>query len=114
MLGGNHLQREVREFSDSIRRLDSPNHNVPENHKENSCPSSRENRSSTISNYGLNSARRDSIVEFTRLSGELNLRSSKEMNEFMNSVSVQIKKAINDTLTVTFFMTKMQIVLTTW
>ena len=79
MLGSNHLDREGSKFSDSIRRPDSPNFNAPENNEENSYPNSRENRSSNSINYGRTSAGTDSSDEFYRLSGELNLRISREM-----------------------------------
>ena len=98
MLGDNHLEREGREFCHSIRRPDSPNYNAPENNDENSYPNSRDNRSSNSANYGHNSAGTDASAEFNRLSGELNLRISREMDEVMNSVSVQIQRAINDAI----------------
>ena len=39
-----------------------------------------------------------SSAEFKRLSSELNSRISREMDEMMNSVSVQIQRAINDAI----------------
>ena len=40
----------------------------------------------------------DSSAEFNRLSAELNLGISRETDEVMNSVSVQIQRAINDAI----------------
>ena len=98
MLGGNHQEREECEFSDSIRRPDSPNYNAPEIDEENSHSKSRENRSSNSASYGHISAGIDSSAEFNRLSGELNLRISRELDEVMNSVKVQIQMAIDDAI----------------
>ena len=39
-----------------------------------------------------------SSAEFKRLSSELNSRISREMDEIMNSVSVQIQRPINDAI----------------
>ena len=44
MLGGNHLEREKSEHSDSSRRPDSPSVNAHENIDGIRCPESRENR----------------------------------------------------------------------
>ena len=46
--------------------------------------------------FDRNSATANSSAEINRLSSELNSRISKEMDEMMNSVSVQIRRAIND------------------
>ena len=98
MLGGNHLEREESESGNSIRRPKSPSYNIPENNEENRYPSSRENRSSNSAEYCHNSAGTDSSAEFNRLSGELGLRITREMDEAMNSVSVQIQTTINDAI----------------
>ena len=98
MLGGNHLERGESEFSDSIRRPNSPNCNALEDDEEDNYLNSRENRSSNSANYGLNSAGTDSSAEINRISGELNLKISKEMDEVINSVSVHIERAINDAI----------------
>ena len=45
-----------------------------------------------------NSITGDSSAEINRLSSELNSRISREMDEMMNSVSVQIQRAINDAI----------------
>ena len=87
MLGGNHIEREGSESRNSLRRPDSPNYNAPENSGENSYSNSRENRSSNSADYGHNAAGTDSGAEFNRLSDELNLVISREVDELMNSVS---------------------------
>ena len=98
MLRGKHLERARSEFSDLIRGHDSPNYNAPVNDEEDSYPNSMENRSSNSANYGHNPAGTNSSADFNRLSGELNLRISREMVEVMNSVSVQIQRAIYDAI----------------
>ena len=98
ILGGNHLEREKSEYSNSIRRPGSPSYNAPENNEENRYPSSREKRSDNSADYGHNSAGTDSSAEFNRLSGELNLGITRELDEAMNSVSVQIQRTINDAI----------------
>ena len=95
ILGGNHLEREN---GDSSRRSNYPNFNLHENNEENHNPNSRENRSSNSPEYGPKSAGTDSSAEFNRLSCELNLRLSRPMDGIMNSVSAQIKRAINDAI----------------
>ena len=47
---------------------------------------------------GRNSTGASSSAEFNRLSGELNSRISREMDEMINSVSVQIQRAISDAI----------------
>ena len=54
-----------------------------------------ENRYGKSTDHGQNSR---SSAEFNKLSGELNLRISREMDAMMNSVSVQIQRAINDAI----------------
>ena len=98
MLGGNHLETEESEYSDSSRRPGSQSYNVPKSYGENQYPNSRENRSSISADYGHKSAGTDSSTEFNILSGNLNLRISREMDEMMNSVSVQIQRAIKDAI----------------
>ena len=98
ILGGNHLEREESEYGSLNRMSNSPNFNVYENNEGNCYSNPRENRSSKSAEYGNNSAGTDSSAEFNRLSGELNLRISREMDEMMNSVSVQIHRANNDAI----------------
>ena len=98
MLGCHHLERVRSEFSDPIRGHNSPKYNAQEDDEGDSYPISRENKSSNNANYSHNSAGSDSSAEFNRLSGELTVRISREMDEVMNSVSVQIQRAINDAI----------------
>ena len=58
----------------------------------------RENRSGKSTDRGQNSTDASSSAEFNKLSGELNLGISREMDEMMNSVSVPIQRAINDAI----------------
>ena len=58
----------------------------------------REDRSGNSTDRGQNSTGASSSVEFNKLSGELNLRISREIDEMMNSVSVQIQRAISDAI----------------
>ena len=97
MLGGNHFDREECEDSILARRPKSASCNASVN-EENSHLNSRENRSGNSANLGQNSPGVSSCVEFNRLSGELNLGISREMDEMMNSVSVQIQRAISDAI----------------
>ena len=48
--------------------------------------------------FDHNSVTANSSAEIDRLSSELNSRISREMDEMMNSVSVQIQRAINDAI----------------
>ena len=59
---------------------------------------SRNDGLSPNADYGQNSAGGNSSAEINRLSSELNSRISREMDEMMNSVSVQIQRAINDAI----------------
>ena len=98
ILRSNQLQMEESEYHDSSRTLGSPSVSAAENIEENRYPDSGENRSRISADNGHNSAGTNSTAEFIRLSGELNLRISREMDEEMNSVSVQIQRAINDAI----------------
>ena len=48
--------------------------------------------------FDRNSATANSSAEINRLSSEINSRISREMDEMMNSVSVQIQRAISDAI----------------
>ena len=98
MLGGNHLEREESEYDNLSSRSNSPNLNTHENNEEIHYPNSRANRSSNSPEYGHNSAGTDSSAEFNKLSSELNLRISRETDDMMNNVSVQIQRAISDAI----------------
>ena len=102
MLGDNHLEREESEYGNSNRRSNSTNFNTHENNDGNHYPNSRESRSSNGAECGHNFAGTDTSAEFNRLSGELNLRISREMDEMKNNVSAQIQRAINDAISSQF------------
>ena len=65
---------------------------------ENEFPNPGNNGPSPNTELGQNSIRASSSVEINRLSSELNSRISREMDEMMNSVSVQIQRAINEAI----------------
>ena len=81
--------------SNLARKPESTNSNFYENNEENLYLISREMGSS--SNAGQNSSACSSAA-INRLPSELNSRISREMDEMMNSVSVQIQSAIIDAI----------------
>ena len=90
-----------RRSEDSIpsRRLRSDNGEVSKNIEENLHPNTRESRSGNSADFGQKSTgASSSSAEFNKLSGELNSRITREMDEMMNSVSVQIQRAISDAI----------------
>ena len=68
------------------------------NVNENLFQGCRDISSGIIAEHGQNSVGTNSNAEINELSNELNSRVSREMDEMMNSVSVQIQRAINDTI----------------
>ena len=74
MLGGNHLDREESEVTNSVRRPESPSYNTLINHDVNSHSNSREGEIKGYAGSGHNSGEVDSSSEINRLSGELNQR----------------------------------------
>ena len=54
--------------------------------------------STLCADFDRNSVTAILSAEINRLSSELNSRISREMDEMMNSVSVQIQRAINDAI----------------
>ena len=101
MLGENHFSRNERDeslSSNQTRRPESTFGDQFENNDENRYLNSRNDGLSPNADYGQNSAGGNSSAEINRLSSELNSRISREMDEMMNSVSVQIQRAINDAI----------------
>ena len=101
MLGENHFNAREREGSlDSNlpRRSRSFASNESENENGNVGRNQRNSYSRTNVEYDQNSATTKSSAEINRLSSELNSRISREMDEMMNSVSVQIQRAISDAI----------------
>ena len=96
MLGENHFNETERDESldsASVRRPDS----VKSNNLENESGGSYSNHMNSNAVNGQNSADVSSQDEINKLSSELNSRISREMDE-MNSVSVQIQRAISDAI----------------
>ena len=98
MLGSRHSKREESVNSNHARRPESVNSNLFENNEENLYLNPREAELGVDAELGRTSASANSSTEIIRLSSELNSRISREMDEMMNSVSVQIQRAINDAI----------------
>ena len=101
MLGENHFERNERNESVNSNQAGRPESlfgDEFEDENENGFPNPRNNGPSPNTELGHNSIRECSSVEINRLSSELNSRISREMDEMMNSVSVQIQRAINEAI----------------
>ena len=103
MLGENNFNTREREREGSLnsnlpRRSRSFASNEFENENANVSRNQRNDHSRTNTEYDQNSVTANSSAEINRLSSELNSRISREMDEMMNSVSVQIQRAINDAI----------------
>ena len=98
MLGSRQSEREESVNSNQARRPESVNSNLFENNKENLYLNPREAELGVNAEFGQNSASANSSAEINRLSSGLNSRISREMDEMMNSVSVQVQRTINDAI----------------
>ena len=101
MLGENHFSTREREGSlnsNLPRRSRSFASNESENEDGNMGRNRRNINSRTNTERDRNSVTGNSSAEINRLSSELNSRISREMDEMMNSVSVQIQRAISDAI----------------
>ena len=98
LLGSNQLKREESDFSNPVRRPESPSYIALVNHDVNFHSASRENEIKGYAGNGQNSREVDSRSEFSKISGELNQRITQEMNYFMCSVSTHIQSAINEAI----------------
>ena len=101
MLGGNHFNARDRDESlnsNLPRRSGSFVSNESENDEEGMRRDQRVINPGTSADLDRNSVTATSSAEINRLSSELNSRISREMDEMMNSVSVQIQRAINDAI----------------
>ena len=101
ILGANHFDTRERDKSlNSIlaRRPESVISDGLENNQENTHLNPRNINSGNSAEFDHNSATANSSAEINRLSSELDSRISREMDEMMNSVSVQIQRAINDAI----------------
>ena len=70
--------------------------NESENENGNMSRNQRISNSRVNAEFDHNSATGNSSAEIKRLSSELNSRISREMDEVMNSVNVQLQRAISD------------------
>ena len=101
MLGENHFngtERYESLDSASVRRHDSVMSNNLENEGGSSYSNDMNSNARANAVNGQNSADLSSQAEIKKRSSELNSRISREMDEMMNSVSVQIQRAINDAI----------------
>ena len=101
MLGENHFRTREREASLNStlpRRSRSFASNESENENENIGRNQRNFNSGVNTGCDRNSVAGNSSAEIISLSSELNSRISREMDEMMNSVSVQIERAISDAI----------------
>ena len=94
----NGPRRDESLDSTSIRRHESVTSNNLENESEGPYPNLRNPSVGADAGYDQISADMSSQAEINKLSSELNSRISREMDEMMNSVSVQIQRAINDAI----------------
>ena len=105
MLGKNNfsgMDREESLDSNSARRPESAASNNLENEDESSYLYRGDISSGINADYGQNSVDASSQAEINRLSSELNSIISREMDEVMNSVSVQLQRAIDDAISYQF------------
>ena len=101
MLGENHFDTREREGSlnSSLpRRSRSFTSNESEIENENTARNWGNFNSGANTECDRNSVAGNSSAEVNRFSSELNSRISREMDEMMNSVSVQIQRAISDAI----------------
>ena len=97
-LGERHSEREESRDSNLARRPESTNSNIFETREGNVHLNTRETGFSHNAGLGQNSTSANSSAEINKLSSELSSWISREMDEMMNSVSVQIQRAINDAI----------------
>ena len=101
MLSENHFngtERDESLDSASVRRHDSVMSNNLENEGGSSYSNHMNSNARATAVNGQSSADLISQAEINKLSSELNSRISREMDEMMNSVSVQVQRAINDAI----------------
>ena len=101
MLGENHFDTREREGSlnsNLPRGSRSFASNESENEDGNLSRNQRISNSRVNAEFDHNSATGNSSAEINRLSSELNSHISREMDDMMDSVNVQIQRAINDAI----------------
>ena len=97
--GGDHfdtLERDESLNNNLARKPESVISNDLENDQENTHVDPRVINSGSSAEFDRNSTTAYSSAEINRLSSELNSRIPRETDKIMNSVSVQIQRAIND------------------
>ena len=98
MLGERHSEREESVNSKSARSPESTNSNMFGNTNEEMYLNHREMGFDNNADPGHNSASSNSNIEINRISSELTSRLSRQMDEMMSSVNVQIQRAISDAI----------------
>ena len=98
MLGERQSEREGSVNSISVRRHESANSNTFGNNNENIYLNHKEMGVGNNAVLGHNSASGISNVEIDRLLSELHSILSREMDEMMSSVNMQIQRAISDAI----------------
>ena len=101
MLGENHFSARERDGSlnsNLPRRSRSSVSNESENGERDIGRNPRNINSRENAECDRNSIAGNSSAEINRLSSELNSRISREMDEMMNSVNVQIQRAISEAI----------------
>ena len=98
MLGSDLFEREDSEFGYSARRPESPIYDALVDHSTNSHSNSGANEIRRFAGNGQNSGAIDSSSVMYRLLGELNQRLTQVMNGLINSVTLQIQRAISEAI----------------
>ena len=99
LLGGNHFERGESEPSTSVRRPRSSSYNTLVNSGLNPNTNPREDEIRNYTEHGHDSGGTETSSEYKRLSGELNKRTTQEMNDLTSSVSSQIQRAMSEAIT---------------
>ena len=92
------FEKDDSEFCNDVSRPESPRYNTLANIESNYHSISRDNGIRGFAGNGLNQEVVESGSEIDKLSYELNLRITQEMNRLMSSVSQQIQRAIKEAI----------------
>ena len=95
ILIGNCLEWDESETKTYGRTPESPSYGTLLNQDSNFHHNSHEAEIRTCAQNDQSSREMDSGSQFNRLSGEINQRITREMSDFMSSVSSQIQRANN-------------------
>ena len=96
MLSERHSEREESANSNSARRPERVTSYMFENNAESVYLNNVEARPGVSTSQDQNSAGVNSNAEINKLSIELNSRLSREIDDMMNSVNIQIQRAVSD------------------